>query len=463
MFRIAGLFAGIGGIEQGFARAYGSALDTVLLCESWDPATAVLRTRFPHAKLHPDVRELRSLPARLDVLTAGFPCTDLSQAGRTAGIAGSASGLVSHVFEALRLTSRRRALPALLIENVPNMLVLDKGRAMHYLIQEIESLGYRWAYRTVDSRFTGVPQRRRRVILLASTQFDPRSVLFADDAGARSATDLADNVFGFYWTEGRGGLGWAIDAVPTLKGGSTIGIPSPPGIWLPGARRGRRFLKPGIADAEQLQGFPRDWTDVFGEGQRRNGPRWKLVGNAVTVGVSQWVAERIAAPGDPVTEEEVWDRAGRWPGAAWGADGKILRVAVSSSPGRNHTAICSTSSTRPPPRRSVTAPWPDSAAGCSRATSGVTPAFASNSTMSWRFTRNGSDRFERCTVRRSSPASWSAPARRTSSETPGSTTPAPTGIPRSAAGASPSTCSPTRRGCVSMPANKRSSSASTIG
>jgi len=332
VFRIAGLFAGIGGIEQGFAHAYGDALDTVLLCESWEPATAVLRTRFPHATLHPDVRELGSLPTRLDVLTAGFPCTDLSQAGRTAGIAGSASGLVSHVFEALRLTSRRRALPALLIENVPNMLVLDKGRAMHYLIQEIESLGYRWAYRTVDSRFSGVPQRRRRVILLASTQFDPRSVLFADDAGPREPKDLADNVFGFYWTEGRGGLGWAVDAVPTLKGGSTIGIPSPPGIWLPRARKGRRFIKPGITDAEQLQGFPRGWTDVFADGQRRNGPRWKLVGNAVTVGVSQWVAERMAAPGDPVTEEEVWDRAGRWPGAAWGADGKILRVAVSEFP-----------------------------------------------------------------------------------------------------------------------------------
>lgn len=276
MFRIAGLFAGIGGIEQGFARAYGSALDTVLLCESWDPATAVLRTRFPHAKLHPDVRELRSLPARLDVLTAGFPCTDLSQAGRTAGIAGSASGLVSHVFEALRLTSRRRALPALLIENVPNMLVLDKGRAMHYLIQEIESLGYRWAYRTVDSRFTGVPQRRRRVILLASTQFDPRSVLFADDAGARSATDLADNVFGFYWTEGRGGLGWAIDAVPTLKGGSTIGIPSPPGIWLPEPAEAAGSSSPASPMPNSCKAF------------RATGPTCSAKGSAATGRAGSW-------------------------------------------------------------------------------------------------------------------------------------------------------------------------------
>ena len=53
-------------------------------------------------------------------------------------------------------------------------------------------------------------------------------VLFADDAGPRPESDYASDAFGFYWTEGRGGLGWAQDATPTLKGGSTIGIPSPP-------------------------------------------------------------------------------------------------------------------------------------------------------------------------------------------------------------------------------------------
>ena len=53
-------------------------------------------------------------------------------------------------------------------------------------MREIEDLGYRWAYRVIDSRFTGVPQRRRRVILLASPTEDPRSVLFADDAGERA-------------------------------------------------------------------------------------------------------------------------------------------------------------------------------------------------------------------------------------------------------------------------------------
>lgn len=331
--KVAGLFAGIGGIELGFQRALGDRVQTELLCEWWQPAQDVLAARFPDVEMHPDVRELRELPSGLDVLAAGFPCTDLSQAGRTAGITGTQSSLVSHVFDALRLAKRRRRrLPWLLIENVPNMLALDRGQAMRYLVTELEGLGYRWAYRVVDSRFTGTPQRRRRVLLVASQTEDPRTVLFADDAVARDDDDLADDVYGFYWTEGRGGLGWARDAVPTLKGGSTIGIPSPPAMWLPDAEPGRTFVTPRIEDAEALQGFPRGWTDVGTTGRLRNGPRWKLVGNAVTVDVAAWVASRLAEPGDFVDDSENWEAGGSWPTAAWGEAGKVWRTRVSEFP-----------------------------------------------------------------------------------------------------------------------------------
>lgn len=324
VFTIAGLFAGIGGIELGFQLALGEDAQTAMFCEGWDPAKRVLSIRFPAVELHPDVRELRDLPNEVNLVTAGFPCTDLSQAGRTAGIGGANSGLVKHVFEVLRLVGASRALPTLLIENVPNMLALNRGQAMDYLVREIESLGYRWAYRVVDSRFTGVPQRRRRVILVASIEIDPRHVLFADDAGARSDRDLAEDAYGFYWTEGRGGLGWAQDAVPTLKGGSAIGIPSPPAVWLPEGPLGRRFLKPSIEDAEAMQGFDRGWTSVDGVSTHRNGPRWKLVGNAVTVGVAQWVASRLACSDDPVVTYAPWVRTGKsWPSAAWGEHGRV--------------------------------------------------------------------------------------------------------------------------------------------
>lgn len=323
-FMVAGLFAGIGGIERGLARAGGHP---ELLCEWWEPAKTVLARRFPEVPLVADVRELKSLP-KVDVVAAGFPCTDLSQAGRTRGIQGSQSGLVAEVFRLLR----RQRVPMLVLENVRNMLVLDGGEAMRYLVTELELLGYRWAYRLVDSRFTGVPQRRQRVIFVAARDVDPRSILFADDAGEPPPDRYRDDCFGFYWTEGLRGLGWAQDAVPTLKGGSTVGIPSPPAIWFPDGEPGRRIVVPAVEDAEKLQGFPRGWTTSATNVERRKGTRWKLVGNAVTVGVSTWLGRRIRNPGEPFLEGAALQAGERWPNAAFGAGGKVWTVDVSMWP-----------------------------------------------------------------------------------------------------------------------------------
>ncbi len=323
-FTVAGLFAGIGGIERGLEAAGGHA---ELLCENWEPATAVLTERFPGIPLVGDVRELRSLP-KVDVVAAGFPCTDLSQAGRARGIQGKASGLVAEVFRLLR----RNKVPVLLLENVRNMLVLDRGEAMRYLVTELEALGYRWAYRLVDSRFTGVPQRRQRVIVVASRDIDPRAVLFADDAGEPDPARYRDDCFGFYWTEGLRGLGWAQDAVPTLKGGSTIGIPSPPGVWAPKNELGVRLVVPAIEEAEELQGLPRGWTEPAQGLSNGRGTGWKLVGNAVTVGVSRWIGQRLAEPGEPFLEGAAIQAGERWPTAAFGASGKAWAVDVSMWP-----------------------------------------------------------------------------------------------------------------------------------
>jgi DNA (cytosine-5)-methyltransferase 1 len=325
-FSVAGLFAGIGGIERGLGLSGGEA---ELLCEYWDPANRVLAARFPGIPLVGDVRELRSLP-KVDLVSAGFPCTDLSQAGRMDGISGRASGLVSEVFRLIR----RPRVPTLLLENVRNMLVLDGGAAMQFLVDELEALGYRWAYRLVDSRFTGVPQRRQRVMFLASRTIDPRAVLFADDEGEPEPQWFTDVASGFYWTEGLRGVGWARDAVPTLKGGSTIGIPSQPGIWHPSAPLGRRIVLPAIEEAEQMQGFPAGWTAPADDGPGHKGPRWKLAGNAVTVGVSTWVGKRLREPGDPILDGRPMKAGARWPTAAFGAKGKAWAVDVSMWPTR---------------------------------------------------------------------------------------------------------------------------------
>lgn len=308
---VAGLFAGIGGIELGLHEA---GHHSELLCE-WDAsAQRVLAARFGDVELVGDIADLTELPP-VDLVTAGFPCQDLSQAGRTAGITGSKSGFVEHVF---RLLDKADPVPTwLLLENVSFMLQLDRGRAMSWLTDQLEARGYSWAYRVVDTRAFGLPQRRQRVLLLASRSEDPRPVLLNQDQGEVEIPDRTGLSCGFYWTEGIRGLGWAVDAIPTLKGGSTIGIPSPPAMWRPGTGR---ITTPQLRDAERLQGFPVDWTapaDVL-TGRRRT-DRWKLVGNAVSVPVARWVGERLTTSERYGLKGTELPSGARWPRAAWGS------------------------------------------------------------------------------------------------------------------------------------------------
>ena len=322
--KVAGLFAGIGGLERGLHRG---GHQPVLLCENDPGASAVLRAKFPEVSLHSDVRELASLPTNTTLVAAGFPCQDLSQAGLTAGISGARSGLVGEVF---RLIQDHRT-PWVLLENVPFMLQLGRGCAMDVIATTLESLGYRWAYRVVDARAFGLPQRRRRVYLLACLKGDPRSVLFADEAGPVDEPKLNGHpvACGFYWTEGIRGLGWAVDAVPTLKGGSTVGIPSSPAILLPNGE----VVMPDIRDAERLQGFPADWTKAA-EQVTRAGARWKLVGNAVSVPAATWIGRRMAKPGRVRDFVSNPLRDCHWPTAAWNVGDGRMAVGASEWPVR---------------------------------------------------------------------------------------------------------------------------------
>lgn len=328
-----GLFAGIGGIELGLERA---GFQPELLCEFMPEARSVLQRRFVDVSIARDIRELVSRPNyRLpdaEVVAAGFPCQDLSQCGRTRGIRGEKSGLVDCVLELLG--RRKRGPKWLVIENVPFMLRLQRGQAMRYLTRSLESLGFDWAYRVVNARAFGLPQRRERVILVASRTEDPREVLFADEAGPRpDDVELDDRPRGFYWTEGNRGLGWAVDAVPTLKAGSTVGIPSPPAIWLPAFDL---VVTPTIEDAEAMQGLPRGWTSLSHVSPRISPRlRWRLVGNAVPVPVAQWVGERLREPGTPLELKRHLLRSGdSWPTAAWGNSRERWVVEISKWPFR---------------------------------------------------------------------------------------------------------------------------------
>ena len=319
--KVVGLFAGIGGMELGLAKA-GHRTD--LRVEIDAAANAVLRERFPDTPKAVDVRNVKSLPGGIDVIAAGFPCQNLSQAGQTEGIHGSKSGLVGEVF---RLAKKSRA-PWILLENVPFMLQLNRGEAIRHIVDELESLGYAWAYRKIDTRAFGLPQRRERVFLLASSVADPARLLFQQAVEPQIPVDHQGLACGFYWTEGTRGLGWAIDAIPTLKGGSTIGIASPPAIWMPDGR----ICTPDLRDGERLQGFEADWTQPA-ETVGRGSYRWKLAGNAISVPAAEWAGSVLnLAEEDPPPFSTPLSAKGSWPDAAFGRKGSRREMRTTTWP-----------------------------------------------------------------------------------------------------------------------------------
>jgi DNA (cytosine-5)-methyltransferase 1 len=160
------LFSGIGGISLGLERA---GVHTALLCEYDKHARTILQRHYPEAVIHNDVTELTAddcraagaVPGRT-VLTAGWPCQGNSVAGARGGMDDPRSGLWSHV---VRLLADFR--PAWFIgENVPGLFSVNGGRDFQTVRWDLAKLGYGIAWRILDARNFGVPQRRRRVVIV---------------------------------------------------------------------------------------------------------------------------------------------------------------------------------------------------------------------------------------------------------------------------------------------------------
>lgn len=158
------LFSGIGGFDLAFERA---GMECVSVCEIDKNAQAILRRHFPKAELFDDVRKVGIAThgrKSIDVICGGFPCQDLSVAGKRAGLAGERSGLW---FEFARIIDELE--PSwVVIENVPGLLSSDKGRDFAVLIQWLAQRGYCVVWRVLDAQYFGVPQRRRRVFIVGS-------------------------------------------------------------------------------------------------------------------------------------------------------------------------------------------------------------------------------------------------------------------------------------------------------
>lgn len=151
------LFAGAGGFDMGFHAAGFRCLWQVEI----DPtARDVLARHWPDVERHEDVRGVgRKNLAPVDVVCGGFPCQDISNAGKRKGLAGERSGLF---YELLRVTDELR--PRFLVwENVAGLWSSDGGRDIRRVCSALAERGYFGCCRTLDGRHFGVPQRRRRV------------------------------------------------------------------------------------------------------------------------------------------------------------------------------------------------------------------------------------------------------------------------------------------------------------
>jgi DNA (cytosine-5)-methyltransferase 1 len=255
-----------------------------------------------------DVREIgvKTHGRTTNLICGGFPCQDVSLAGKRAGIAGERSGLW---FEFARIIDELE--PGwVIVENVPGLLSCNRGKDFAVIISWLANRGYGVAWRVLDAQYFGVPQRRRRVFIVGHFG-DGRAaqVLFESTGGGgktaqiRQTGQIVAETFTVRTGKIGGGKGYlgSTEKAMTLGGqnqwviasgqsGAEITQNISPTLT---ANHEAPILAPGLRrltplECERLQGFPDGWTD----GQS-DAARYRQLGNAVAVPVVEWIAKRI--------------------------------------------------------------------------------------------------------------------------------------------------------------------------
>lgn len=192
---IGSLFSGIGGLELGLERAgVGS---TVWQCEIDPYARAVLAKHWPDAIRFDDITKMHYVPP-VDLICGGFPCQDISNAGKRAGIEGSRSGLFYELMRVVRLVRPRFVV----LENVAALL----GRGMGDVLGELSESGYDAEWDCVPASAVGAPHQRDRVFIIGTQRTDAdqerratdaehwKELARADDSRNRGAVDSDSDV-----------------------------------------------------------------------------------------------------------------------------------------------------------------------------------------------------------------------------------------------------------------------------
>ena len=207
-YKVLSLFAGIGGFDLGLERTGG--FKTVAFCEIDKNAQRVLKKNWPHVPIYSDVQQLTSDKLAedgvvIDVICGGFPCQDLSNAGRKAGMGeDTRSGLWSEI---VRLAGDIRP-SYIIVENVAALLsgpVERPGEWFGGVLGDLASLGFDAEWENIPAGALGAPHLRERVWLVAYAErrHGQELGLFREalSAARGEASDgpLHDSDFGVGW------------------------------------------------------------------------------------------------------------------------------------------------------------------------------------------------------------------------------------------------------------------------
>lgn len=225
--RVLDLFSGIGGFSLGLEWTGG--FETVAFCEIDEHAQRVLKRHWPEVPCYDDVSTLTRARLEADgirlpsVICGGFPCQDLSVAGRRAGLEGERSGLWSEI---VRLVGELRP-SHVIVENVSNLISGpgdQPGRWFGRVLGDLASLGYDAEWHCIPASAVGAPHGRDRVWVLAYPEQVQRlcPVFDADHAAQtirrNAAQRLQDGI--------RSEVGTAMRSLP----GRWVDQPDPDGV-----------------------------------------------------------------------------------------------------------------------------------------------------------------------------------------------------------------------------------------
>lgn len=176
------LFSGVAGFDMGFDAA---GVTTMVQSEIHVWCQRVLRYRYPHTILVPDVRDVCTYNGHVDIMYGGFPCQDASVAGGREGFAGKHTSL----WRCFRDAIEHFEPTWVVAENVPGLLSVRQGRDFGEILNNLDDFGYSVAWVVLDAQHFGLPQQRRSLFIVAHRTASERYPAYVLDHAQSSGWD----------------------------------------------------------------------------------------------------------------------------------------------------------------------------------------------------------------------------------------------------------------------------------